>query len=52
MSVQTYSLRTQGDNFLSKNFRVREFKCNDGSDSILIDSDLVNVLQKVRDHFN
>ena len=37
--------------FLSKNFRVREFRCKDNTDPIFIDSDLVDVLQKVRDHF-
>ena len=51
MSVQTYSLSRQGNQNLSTNFKVREFKCNDGSDTILIDSTLVQVLQKVRDHF-
>lgn len=49
--VSTYSKRTQGNKFISKNFRVREFACQDGSDKILIDSNLVEVLQKIRDHF-
>lgn len=52
MSVKTYSLRNQGNTYLSKNFTVKEFKCNDGSDTILIDDALVDILQKVRDHFN
>ncbi len=36
---------------LSKNFTVGEFACHDGSDLILIDTDLVKTLQKIRDHF-
>jgi len=30
---------------------VREFRCRDGSDPIFVDSDLVEVLQKIRTHF-
>ena len=30
---------------------MREFRCKDGSDPIFIDSELVEILQKVRDHF-
>lgn len=49
MAVTTYSLAKDGDTYLSTNFRVKEFKCNDGSDTILIDSDLVSYLQQIRD---
>lgn len=49
MSVKKYSLNKDGEKKLSKNFRVREFKCKDGSDEILIDSKLVNLLQHIRD---
>ena len=51
MSVKTYSLKKDGTTKLAPNFRVREFRCKDGSGSILIDSDLVALLQKIRDHF-
>lgn len=51
MSVKTYSLKNDGNKKLSDNFAVSEFKCNDGSDKILIDTDLVDVLQKIRNHF-
>lgn len=47
----TYSLKKDGSKKLSANFKVKEFACKDGSDSIIIDSDLVVVLQKIRDHF-
>lgn len=33
------------------NFKVKEFSCNDGSDSILIDVNLVSALQTIREHF-
>ncbi|WP_373723133.1 YcbK family protein [Bacteroides heparinolyticus] len=48
MAITTYSLATDGNTYLSTNFKVKEFKCNDGSDTILIDSDLVTYLQKIR----
>ena len=51
MTVKTYSAAKDGNTKLSKNFTVKEFRCNDGSDKILIDSDLVSYLQKIRDHF-
>ena len=52
MSVKTYSLRIDGNKKLSDNFTVSEFKCKDDSDKVLIDTDLVDILQKVRTHFN
>ena len=51
MAVKTYSLKNEGGKVLSKNFKVREFKCNDGSDKVLIADELVCALQKIRDHF-
>ena len=51
MAINAYSYAKDGTKFLSANFRVREFRCKDDTDPIFIDSDLVNVLQKVRDHF-
>lgn len=51
MTIKAYSKAKDGNKKLSTNFRVKEFACTDGSDPIFIDSDLVNVLQKVRDHF-
>lgn len=51
MSVKTYSLKSNGTTKLTDNFTVSEFKCNDGSDSILIDVAGVEKLQQVRDLF-
>lgn len=51
MAIKAYSKAKDGNKKVSENFRVREFACTDGSDPIFIDSDLVSVLQKVRNHF-
>lgn len=47
--VVTFSYEKDGDKALSKNFKVREFRCKDGSDEILIDMELVRYLQQIRD---
>lgn len=51
MAVNTYSLASDGNEFLSENFTVREFASRDGADRVLIDTELVDVLQNVRDYF-
>ena len=51
MAINAYSLARDGNKKLSANFAVREFACKDGSDPIFIDSELVELLQKIRDHF-
>ena len=49
--VEKYSLKKDGEKYLSKNFKVKEFRCKDGSDTILIDTELVKLLQEIRDYF-
>ena len=49
--VRVYSKAKDGNTALTKNFKVREFACSDGTDVIFISMDLVEVLQKIRDHF-
>lgn len=49
--VNKYSIKANGNLKLSNNFTVREFACKDGSDTVLIDSTLVDLLQKIRNHF-
>lgn len=50
--VMTYSLKKDGEKKISENFKVKEFKCKDGSDTILIDDDFVaKYLQTIRDYF-
>jgi uncharacterized protein YcbK (DUF882 family) len=51
MTLQAYSKAKDGNTKLTRNFRVKEFACTDGSDPIFIDTELANVLQKIRDHF-
>lgn len=50
-SVKTYSVKKDGITYLKPNFKVKEFACNDGSDTVLISDELVDLLQKIRDHF-
>ena len=51
MTVQAFSKAKDGNKKLSENFKVREFACTDGSDPIFISPDLVEILQKIRNHF-
>lgn len=47
-----YSLKADGEKQVSKDFKVKEFRCKDGSDKVLIDVGFVqNKLQVIRDHF-
>ncbi len=48
MSVRTYRVSREGDRLLSPHFRVREFACRDGSDLVKIDTDLVELLERIR----
>lgn len=49
--IKEYSKAKDGKKYLSENFQVKEFACKDGSDKILISDELVEVLQKIRQHF-
>lgn len=51
MTIRAYSKAKEGSKNVSTNFKVREFACTDGSDPVFIDSELVAVLQKIRNHF-
>ena len=51
VKVNVYSLAKEGSINVAKNFKVSEFKCSDGTDTILIHPDLPVILQKIRDHF-
>ena len=51
--LNEYSLFHQGAHQVSAHFKIREFAQKDGRcDKILIDSELVEVLEDVREHFN
>ena len=54
--IHSYSLKASGPKRIMiggvrSNFLLKEFRCKDGSDEILLDSALIELLQKVRDHF-
>lgn len=49
--VKVYSKAKEGNVRLSKNFTVKEFACSDGTDTVFISLALVNLLQKIRNHF-
>lgn len=50
-SVKVYSKAQNGTTKLSTNFKVSEFACKDGSDTVFVAPTLVIVLQKIRDYF-
>ena len=50
-NVKAYSKGKDGTKYLSKNFRVKEFASKDGADPLFVSPELVELLQKIRDHF-
>ena len=51
MSLHAYSRTQDGASAVSAHFKVREFACRDGSDPIFLDSELVGLLEAIRNHF-
>ena len=52
LGVVTFNKATAGEMKLSENFKVKEFACKDGSNTILIDVGFVQThLQDIRTHF-
>lgn len=52
ITIHAYSKEKDGNKKLSENFKVKEFASTDGTDPIFIAPELVEVLQKIRTHFN
>ena len=50
-TVKVYSKAKDGATKLTTNFKVSEFACSDGTDTIFISPQLVELLQKIRTHF-
>ena len=50
-TVKVYSRAKDGLTPLSPHFKVREFACSDGTDTVFVSPALVEVLEKVRAHF-
>ena len=51
MGIKPFSLARDGSTALSPHFHVREFHCKDGSDPVFIDTELVELLERIREHF-
>ncbi len=51
VKAMPYTLALAGGKALSANFKVREFACHDGTDTVFIADELVTLLQAIRDHF-
>lgn len=49
--IYSYSKSKEGNEKLSKNFKVKEFACKDSSDPVFIAPELVVILQEIRDHY-
>ncbi len=50
-TIKQYSLSEDGSRRLAPSFAVREFRCRDGSDTIMVDQALPVLLQAIREHF-
>lgn len=50
--IKVLSVKADGDKAVSKNFKVKEFACKDGSDRLVLDEEFISSkLQKIRTHF-
>ena len=49
--IRQYSFAKNGDRRLAPDFKVRELRCRDGSDIVMVDEVLTVVLQCIREHF-
>jgi uncharacterized protein YcbK (DUF882 family) len=50
-TVHAYSKAKDGNVAVTANFKVREFACKDGSDTVFLSTGLVQILQQIRYHF-
>ena len=51
MAIREYSLAKDGNHRLAPDFQVRELRCRDGTDTVMVDEVLTVVLQCIREHF-
>ena len=47
-----YSLKDDGDKKLTSHFKIKEFRCKDGSDEIIIEEELCINLEQLRNKLN
>jgi hypothetical protein len=50
--VKTYSLNSDGEKQLTKDYKVKDFKCKDGTDTILLDQLLADMIQAANDFYD
>lgn len=50
-AVRVYSRAKDGSVRLAPHFQVKEFACSDGTDTVFVAPELVEVLEKLRTHF-
>nr|DAV43425.1 MAG TPA: peptidase [Microviridae sp.] len=46
-----YRISSDSQGKVEKHFKVKEFACKDGSDLVLIDEKLAELLEEIREHF-
>ena len=51
MAIKQYSFMVDGNRRLAPDFKVRELRCKDGSDTVMVDEMLMLLLQCIREHF-
>ena len=51
MAIKQYSLMADGNRRLAPDFKVRELRCRDGTDTVMVDEVLTVGLQCSREHF-
>ena len=51
MAIKQYSLTKDGSRRLAPDFQVRELRCRDGTDTVMVDEVLTVVLQCIREYF-
>ena len=51
MAIREYSLARDGNRRLAPDFQVRELRCRDGSDTVMVDEALMLLLQCIREYF-
>lgn len=49
--IRKYSLAKDGAKLLAPDFEVRELRCRDGTDTVMVDEVLMLLLQCIREHF-
>ena len=49
--IRQYSVAKDGNCRIAPDFKVRELRCRDGTDTVMVDEALTVVLQCIREHF-